>query len=177
MTASSAVVRRDALLAELDLQRAAFRAAFADVDPALATTPGIVEAWSARDLVAHVAFWSDHGADALGLASGGRGAEFDYDTARTDAMNADVFRQAAGLSPGEAADREAAAWERFRTALAALDPALLDLVLGNGHSVEQVIRYDGPDHYAEHTAHLRAWFTGEPEPDDEAQVTPKRGDP
>ena len=23
---------------------------------------------------------------------------------------------------------------------------------------QAVIRYDGPDHYAEHTAHLRAWF-------------------
>ena len=28
-------------------------------------------------------------------------------------------------------------------------------------TVEAVVRYDGPDHYAEHTAHLRAWFGDE----------------
>ena len=32
------------------------------------------------------------------------------------------------------------------------------VLLGNGDTVEAVIRYDGADHYAEHTAHLRAWF-------------------
>lgn len=152
--------RRDALLSELERERATFRLALADVDPDLATTPGLVEQWSARDLVAHVAFWSDHGAAALALAASGRGAEFDYDTARTDAMNADVFREAAGLTPAEAADRESEAFGRFRDTLADLDPGLLDLAFGNGHTVEQVVRYDGPDHYAEHTAHLRSWFPG-----------------
>ncbi len=166
MTARHAGDRKADLLAELEGEHEAFRAALEDVEPALATTPGIVEAWSARDLAAHVAFWSDHGAAALTLASEGRGGEFDYDTNRTDAMNAEVFQAAAALSPGEAAEREAAAYERFHAAVAALIPDRLDLVLGNGHSLEQVIRYDGPDHYAEHTAHLRAWFTGEPEPDD-----------
>jgi hypothetical protein len=32
----------------------------------------------------------------------------------------------------------------------------LDLQLGNGDAVEDVVRYDGPDHYAEHSAQLRA---------------------
>ncbi len=159
--------RRAALLAELERARGAFRAALADVDPDLATTPGLLDAWSARDLVAHVAFWSDHGAAALALAAAGRGSEYDYDTSRTDAMNAEVLREGASLTLADAADRESGAADRFRTALSALDPGLLDLALGNGHTVEQVIRYDGPDHYAEHTAHLRAWFTGEAEPDEE----------
>jgi hypothetical protein len=157
--------RRDTLLRELDAARAAFRGALADVDPALLTTPGVVEAWSVRDLVVHVAFWAEHGASALELARSGRGDEFDYDTARTDAMNEAVSGEAAGFSPMAAADREDGAYRAFRAALAGLEPSLLDLVLGNGHTVEQVVRYDGPDHYAEHAAHLRAWFTGEPDPD------------
>jgi hypothetical protein len=158
--------RREALLTDLDRSRAAFRAALADVDADLATTPGIVGAWSARDLAVHVAFWAEHGTAALALATAGRGAAFDYDTARTDAMNAEVFAAAARFSPMAAAEREETAFAAFRSALAGLDPPLLDLALGNGHTVEQVVRYDGPDHYAEHTAHLRAWFTGEPEADD-----------
>jgi hypothetical protein len=47
--------------------------------------------------------------------------------------------------------------------IAALDEALLGAALGNGDTVEAVIRYDGPDHYAEHTGHLRAWFGADPE--------------
>jgi hypothetical protein len=157
---------RDALLADLDRAREAFRVALGDVDAGLATTPGIVGAWSARDLVVHVAFWTEHGTAALVLASSGRSAEFAYDSARTDAMNAEVFADAARFSPMAAAEREEAAFGAFRAALADLDPTLLGLPLGNGDTLEQVVRYDGPDHYAEHTAHLRAWFTGEPEADD-----------
>jgi Mycothiol maleylpyruvate isomerase N-terminal domain len=159
--------RRDDLASELDAARNAYRDALGDVDAALATAPGIVGTWSARDLTVHVAFWAEHGAAALGLAGSGRGGEFDYDTTRTDAMNESLLAEAVRISPMAAADREEAAYRAFRAALAALDPALLDLVLGNGHTVERVVRYDGPDHYAEHTEHLRAWFGVEPEPDDE----------
>ena len=54
--------------------------------------------------------------------------------------------------------REEAAFEGFRARIAGLDEALLGLELGNGDTVAEVIVYDGPRHYDEHTAHLRAWF-------------------
>jgi len=95
-------------------------------------------------------------ANAVRLGSNGRGADFDYDQSQTDAMNADVAAKGHGLPLATALEREAAAYERFRTSLATLDDALLDLQLGNGDTVEEVVRYDGPDHYAEHTAQLRA---------------------
>ncbi len=44
--------------------------------------------------------------------------------------------------------------------MADLDEELLDLRLGNGDTVEAVIRYDGPDHYAEHAEHFRAAGAG-----------------
>jgi hypothetical protein len=143
-----------ALAAELEQQRDAFIAAL----DALPNPEGraVVEAWDGRDLVIHVAFWSDHAANALELAATGRGGQFDYDSSQTDAMNAATA--AAGHATGltDARAREATAYQRFRTALSGLDDGLLDLQLGNGDSVEDVIRYDGPDHYAEHAAHLRA---------------------
>jgi hypothetical protein len=156
--------RRQRLADELQAARDAFVGAVADVDPDLFTAPGLLGPWSARDLVAHVAFWSDHGADALDLAASGKGGDFDYDSSQTDAINEEVFAGSSTLTPMEAYEREQVAFERFRDALSALDPALLDLVLGNGDSVEKVVRYDGPDHYAEHTDHIRAWFTGHEEP-------------
>lgn len=159
--------RRHSLVEELENARARFIAALTDVEPDLFTVPGLMETWSARDLVEHVAFWSDHGADALEQAASGHGADFDYDSSQTDAMNAETLAGASTLTPGEVTEHEQVAFERFRDDLTELDPSLLDLVLGNGDTVERVIRYDGPDHYDEHTEHVRAWFTGQAEPDED----------
>lgn len=164
---NAGATRTDALVAELEEARNTFQAALTDVDPDLFTAPGLVGDWSARDLVEHVAFWSDHGADALELAASGHGADFEYDSSQTDAMNAETFAASSAMTPMEVTEHEQVAFERLRDDLAALDPTLLDLTLGNGDTVEAVIRYDGPAHYVEHTEHIRAWFTGQSDPDDE----------
>jgi hypothetical protein len=161
------------LATALDAAREEFLDALAAVDADLVTVPGVLERWSVRDLVVHVAFWADHAVEALDLATAGRGMEFAYSTADTDAMNERVLADASSVSPRDALAREAAAFGALRARVAALDPSLLAHRLGNGDTVEEVIRYDGPDHYAEHTAHLRAWFGDgddddtDPDPDDD----------
>jgi hypothetical protein len=60
----------------------------------------------------------------------------------------------------------ARAWEdrefvAFRSRVAGLGPLLLDVRLGNDDTVENVIRYDGPDHYAEHSGDLEDALRGE----------------
>jgi hypothetical protein len=159
---------REELLTALDGARADFLDALATVDADLVTVPGVMDDWSVRDLVVHVAFWADHAAGALDLASDARGEEFAYSSAQTDAMNARVLEEGRSVSPTDALAREEAAFTGLRERLAALEPSLLERRLGNGDTVEKVIRYDGPDHYAEHTAHLRAWFG----PDDDAGDDP-----
>jgi hypothetical protein len=154
------------LVTELDASRDAFHEALGEVDVDLVTVPGVVGDWSVRDLIVHVAAWAEHAVAALALASAGRGDEFAYSTDETDAMNEDILAAGRALSPREALEREDAAFVAFREAVLALDPGLLTSRLGNGDSVEDVIRYDGPDHYAEHTEHLRAWF-GEDPPDED----------
>lgn len=151
MTAGPRVAQ---LITELEQEREAFLAAL----DALPNPEGrhIVDSWDGRDLTVHVAYWSDHGANAVRLASAGRGAKFDYDSSKTDEMNAEVAARGHGLPLATALANEAAAYERLATSLAELDEGLLDLQLGNGDTVEDVVRYDGPDHYAEHTAQLRA---------------------
>jgi hypothetical protein len=158
----------DELVAALDAARDAFLRALGKVDEALATTPGVVDGWSVRDLVVHIAFWCEHGADALDLATAGRGSAFGYDTAQTDAINARVAADAAAVPPAAALEREAGAFRAFRERIVALDRTLLAHRLGNGDTVEAVIRYDGPDHYAEHTAHLHEWFGDDDEADADA---------
>jgi hypothetical protein len=146
------------LVAELDAARDAFLEALGLVDAVLVTAPGVVGEWSVRDLVVHVAAWCDHATAALDLARDGRGPEFAYSTGDTDAMNERIAAEARKVDPAEALRREASAFAAFRERVAGLPDDLLALRLGNGDTVEEVIRYDGPDHYAEHTEHLRAWF-------------------
>lgn len=146
--------RVGALVDQLERERAAFVAALDSLPDAEGRA--VVESWDGRDLVVHAAFWSEHGAAAVELAAAGRGEEFAYDNTQTDAMNAATAAAGHGSSLRDARAREEAAFARFRDAVAGLDEALLDLQLGNGDTVEAVVRYDGPDHYAEHAEHLRA---------------------
>lgn len=156
--------RVDDLLAELTTERDVFLDALEDVDAELVTVPGVVGDWSVRDLIAHVAFWAEHATEALRLATDGRGDAFAYDISQTDAMNARLLEESRQMRPDVAIEREDHAFAALSAALAALDPALLDLRLGNGDTVADVIRYDGAEHYREHAAHVRAWFD---EPDRE----------
>ena len=159
----------DDLVAALDAARGEFLEALGAVDADLVTVPGVMDDWSVRDLVVHVAAWAEHAIAALDLATADRGQEFAYSTGETDRMNERILAEGRAIAPSAALAREEAAFTAFRQRVAELDPALLALRLGNGDTVEKVIRYDGPDHYAEHTAHLRAWFgaddADESEPD------------
>jgi hypothetical protein len=152
------VADREALLAALDAARDDFQDALADVDLELATVPGVMEEWSVRDLVHHVAVWCVHGSEAIDLALAGRGEAFDYSKSDTDGMNARALADARSISPDDALAREGSAFDGLRRRVSELDAAVLELRLGNGDTVAEVIAYDGPNHYAEHTTHLRAWF-------------------
>lgn len=156
-----------ALVAELDDARDAFHDVLAEVDEELVTVPGVVGELSVRDLVVHLAAWCDHGSQALELAMEGRGAEFAYSTDRTDAMNERILAEARTITPADALRREEAAQAALRERIETLPDSLLGHRLGNGDTVEEVIRYDGPDHYAEHTAQLRAWFGDDEDVEDD----------
>ena len=149
----------DDLLHELDEARDTFLDVLADVDVELVTVPGVMGDWSVRDLVVHVAAWAEHGTAALELAAAGRGGEFSYSRGDTDAMNEGFLAEARQVSPSAALAREETAFGAFRARVVALDPSLRDMRLGNGDTVTDVVRYDGPEHYVEHTTHLRDWFS------------------
>jgi hypothetical protein len=152
---------RAALIADLDAARATFHEALASVDLELATVPGVMEDWSVRDIVHHLARWCGHGAEAVTLAAEGRGDAFAYSTDDTDRMNEAFLAAGRRVSPPDALAMEEAAFSDFRSRIEGLADDLLALRLGNGDTVEEVIVYDGAEHYAEHTEHLRAWFGGD----------------
>jgi hypothetical protein len=168
------MTRVDDLVADLRNERDAFHRALEAVDVELVTAPGVVDDWSVRDLVVHVAFWAEHAAEALQLTADGRGAEFAYDSSETDAMNARLLTESRTISPDAALEREEQAFETLAAAVAGLDVSTLDARLGNGDTVAEVIRYDGPDHYREHTEHLRAWFADDDDADDDLEEPGRR---
>lgn len=156
---------RDALLAELHAAREDVSVALEAADPALLEAPGLVGDWNARQLVAHLAHWDDWASTCLSAAAGEGLAALARSDWDVDAQNAEVASRALGRSFAEIRDEEAASFERFAGLLAAVDPALLERPAPWGGTVETVVRENGPDHYAEHAEHLRAWFGADDDDD------------
>lgn len=159
--------RVQALVDELESARAEFVAALADVEPDLLTAPGLVGDWSARELIAHLGYWTGHAAEALHSAEQGRLAEFGEDELDVDQRNEVVARVAAETDLATVRKREQAAYEAMLTRLQRVDPAKLGDEVSYGDSLERVIQDDGAEHYREHALDLRAWFNGEEMPEDE----------
>jgi hypothetical protein len=158
-----------ALADDLLAARKDFNDALADVDPSLLTAPGLVGEWSARELIAHLAYWAGHAAEALHQAKQGRVGDFGEDEMDVDARNAVVARVASETDLATVRQREEAAFDALLTRLKRAEPTWLEERVSYGDTLEYVVRDDGADHYREHTADLRSWFTGadEPSPDDE----------
>lgn len=155
-----------ALLRDLQAARSEFVAALADVEPSLLTAPGLVGQWSARELIAHLGYWTGHAAEALHQAEMDRTGDFGEDELDVDERNAVVARVAAETDLATVRQREEAAFEALVTRMERADPAWLDEKVSYGDTLERVIQDDGPEHYREHTLDLRAWFTGRDEVDD-----------
>jgi hypothetical protein len=161
-----------ALVDDLLAARQEFLDALADVEPGLLTAPGLVGEWSARELIAHLGYWTGHAAEAVHQAELGTASEFGEDEHDVDERNAIVARVAAETDMATVRQREEAAFDALVERLRRADPAWLDERVSYGDTLERVIKDDGPEHYREHALDVRAWFSGEaeaaePEPDDE----------
>ena len=156
------------LLDGLATARDEFLAAVADIDPALRTTPGLVGDWSARDLLAHVGYWAGHAAESLHRAEQGELHEFGRDDLSVDDRNDVVTRVARETDYATVASREQGAYEAFVARLTAVDPECLDDRDADGDRLEEIVAFDGADHYREHTLDIRAWFDGNDTAEDDS---------
>jgi hypothetical protein len=156
-----------AILAELAAARADFMVAIDDVDPALLTAPGLAGEWSARELIAHLGYWSGHAAEAIHRAEGGDLGTFGEDELSVDERNEVVARVAGESTMTVVRRREQAAYDALIARLATVDPEWLDESDADGDTLREILAYDGADHFREHTVDVRAWFSGATEPDDE----------
>lgn len=117
-------------------------------------TPGLIGEWSARELIAHLGYWSGHAAELIHATEGGLGDRDCADGPAVDEINETVARIARGTDLATVRRREAASVEALVERLRALDPALLAARLADGATLEEGIREDGPLHYREHAEEL-----------------------
>jgi hypothetical protein len=145
------------LIEDLRRERAAFMDALDAVAPRDSwTTAGLAGAWSARELVAHVGYWTGHASEVIHLFEVGRIAEDDLGGRTVDEVNATVARIARSTPLETVLQREAASVEALLERLEALDPALLPQILPDGATLEAGIAEDASDHYREHGDELRS---------------------
>jgi uncharacterized protein (TIGR03083 family) len=124
------------------------------------TRPGVVEDWSLKDLLGHIAFWSGRAARTLRCTAAGRpeDAEFGDGEDWVDAWNAREFE----ARKDHEFHQVRAEWMRnHEDVCKALDDApaeAFDIKLRGGYSVLENFAGDTFMHYSEHAQHIRNWL-------------------
>ena len=117
--------------------------------------PTVTDGWSPIIVAVHVAAWLEECARVLEAKAAGTwdpAAEPEETPASVDRMNADQAVRAAAMTLSDAEVAIAAARERARAALEALDTIDAD--------AWSWFEESGPNHYAKHTHDLTAWLEG-----------------
>ncbi len=120
--------------------------------------PGVVDGWSVKDLLGHIAFWADKAARDLELLMQGGGEEIEAPggAAGTDEWNDREYRKRKELPLSQVRTE----WEQsYRDARAALDAAPAELLEQVVKGYTTLLRFAGDtfSHYREHAAQIRAW--------------------
>jgi len=149
---------RAAALRELDDAWADLQAVIASLSDSEAQQPGVADQWSVKDLLGHMAFWSQKGAADLQLLAGGR--ETDITTpgseADLDEWNARESAGRTALTLPEAKAELERSHAAARKALADIDPQRLEIDV-KGWTMAHRFAEDTYRHYAEHATQIREW--------------------
>lgn len=127
-----------------------FLALASQVNGDRATEPGVCGAWSARDVVAHMAAWDWEGERHFRELHTGDEERRRYDV---DAFNAAAVEERAGQSWDESLDELRRANMTFGASLANVSVADQEAEPAYARWLNAIIR-----HYTEHAAQLRDWM-------------------
>ena len=120
--------------------------------------PGVVESWSIKDLLGHIAFWAQQAAENLQLIAAGRADEVQRpsDEKATDEWNERERRLRRERPLSDVREEWLDSFQGAMQALAALPSERLEERL-KGHTALKLFAEDTYEHYKEHLAHLTAW--------------------
>ena len=121
--------------------------------------PGVVEEWSIKDLLGHMAFWADRAVNTLTEVKAGRSAEVPGPETEAELDEWNARESAAREGKNLAQLREE--WERAHQAARAAIEAFPEDKLDEPFKCHTVIFSFGADtfaHYQEHASQIRAWL-------------------
>jgi hypothetical protein len=121
--------------------------------------PGVVEQWSVKDLLGHIAFWANRAANTLTEVSAGRGDQVPGTSsqAETDQWNARESAARKGKTLPELRAEWEQAHEAARAALEKFPEDKLDEPFED-HTVVFSFGADTFAHYQEHASQIKAWL-------------------
>jgi len=147
------------ILADLD-------AAWGDLRALVDSVPGerleqsdVVEDWSVKDLLGHMAFWAEKSANDLNALASGK--EEEIATPGGDAGVNEWNAREAAARKGKSLDELRAEWETsFNDARAAFEATPADTLETEVKGWPQLQRFLGDTtiHYREHANHIRTWL-------------------
>ncbi len=148
------------LLAAIHSTHADFATAAAELDDdALAGPAPAMDGWTRKDVLAHVAWWSDHSARVVESLRAGREPYVREEPWDVDEQNARIHDENTGLAAADARRSEA---ESFARLVAAVEAASEDELFDAGRyrwlesvALADVVIGDSTDHFPEHVPHLR----------------------
>lgn len=134
---------RRAILDEVTQTWRDLQNAIQPLDAAQLTAPGVVDAWSVKDVMVHITAWETKVINEIETIEGGGTFREPSDV---DAFNAEVVRRSA--------DRDLA---DVREDFEATHAALMELLEVTPALSRELVAGDTYGHYPEHTAQIRAW--------------------
>ena len=120
--------------------------------------PGVVESWSIKDLLGHIAFWAQEAAENLQLIAAGRADEVQRpsDEKVMDEWNEREWRRRRERSVSDVREEWLESFQGAMQALAACPSEKLEEEVA-GNTALKLFAEDTYEHYKEHLAHLTAW--------------------
>ncbi|MEE8369753.1 MAG: maleylpyruvate isomerase N-terminal domain-containing protein [Dehalococcoidia bacterium] len=120
--------------------------------------PGVVESWSIKDLLGHIAFWAQQAAENLQLIAAGRADEVQRpsDEKAMDEWNEREWRLRRERPLSDVREEWLESFQGAMQALSALPSERLEEKL-KGYTALKLFAEDTYEHYKEHLAHLTAW--------------------
>jgi len=145
---------RQRLLNRLDAAWTAFTSSYAGLPEAHLLEPGVIKAWSVRDIVAHVTTWEEEAVKHLpAILEGRRPPRYSVTYGGINAFNALVTERKKDLSLKEIFSQQAAVHRR----LIGMIERTPEDQLTSGTRFYRRLRLDTFGHYPGHTAAIRRW--------------------
>lgn len=153
------MIKKEDAVRELEKEWTGLRSAVESVPENELEVPGVVEEWSVKDILGHVAFWADRGAKTLAASNAGDMSTlvFGEGDGWVDQWNARELAARKNKPYNDIRGEWVTAHESARQALSAATDDTLNAPFRQA-TVAEYYAGDTYEHYKEHLEHIKSWL-------------------